>query len=197
MLHGEAASRKIGDIAYAVLTANAAMGDGVALFATAHGNYVAAGSGAAPGEATITAGVLAMGTQKDLKGLRRLNIRPMYYIGPKALEGTAEIFFSSQTFSDHSTVATDSTFASTRTNIYYGTYLTRVHEPRLDDTDAAAWYLAGMKGKTVNVYFLDGQQRPYLESQVGWTVDGTEYKVRLDAGAKAVSYRALYFNDGN
>jgi hypothetical protein len=40
-------------------------------------------------------------------------------------------------------------------------------------------------------------QRPYLETRDGWKVDGVEYKVRIDAGAKAVDWRALYFNDGN
>jgi len=41
--HGEAAARKIGDVAYAVLTANAAMGDGIALFHASHANLGTAG----------------------------------------------------------------------------------------------------------------------------------------------------------
>jgi hypothetical protein len=196
-MHGEAASRKVGDVVYAVLTANAAMGDGVALFATGHSNYVANGSGAAPGNATIAAGILAMGTQKDLQGLRRLNIRPRFLIAPKALEGGTEVFLTSFQFSDHSTVATDSTFASTRTNPYAGSYFTRVYDSRLDDSDAAAWFLAADKGKTVVAFFLNGVTEPYLEQQSGWTVDGTEFKVRIDVGAKAIDWKGLYQNDGN
>lgn len=197
MAHGEACARKIGDLPYAVLTANANMGDGNALFSTAHSNYVASGSGAIPGVSTIAAGILAMGTQKDLLGKRRLNIRPVFFLGPKALEGAAEVFFRTDRFSDHSTVATDSTFASTRVNPYSGTVFTRIYEPRLDDDDVAAWYLAASKGRTVNVYFLNGQQRPFLEMRNGWSVDGVEYKVRIDAGAKAVDWKGLYYNDGN
>ena len=196
-MHGEAAARKVGDVAYAVLTGNAAMGDGNALFSTAHSNFVANGSGAAPGQATITAAVLAMGTQTDLRGLRYLNIRPVYLIAPKALEGGTEIFLQTFQYSDHSTVATDSSFASTRKNIYAGDYFTRVYDARLDASDAAAWFLAARKGMTVNVYFLDGVQAPYTEQQKGWTVDGTEYKVRIDCGAKAVDWVGLYMNDGN
>ena len=193
--HAEAAARKIGDVAYAVLTANAAMGDGIALFdVSTHKNYVT--SGGAPGVATIAAGILAMGIQKDILGKRRLNIRPQFFLAPKALEGAAEVFFRSNQFSDHNTVATDSSFASTRVNPYSGDYFTRVYEPRLDDADATGWYLAGPKGKTVNVFFLDGIQAPYLETRQGWTVDGVEYKVRIDCGAKALDWRALYFNDG-
>ena len=43
---GASASRKVNQAAYAVLTANAAMADGVALFEdSTHGNYVASGCG--------------------------------------------------------------------------------------------------------------------------------------------------------
>jgi hypothetical protein len=195
--HGESAARKVGDVAYAVLTANAAMGDSVALFATGHSNYVANGSGAAPGTDTITAGVLAMGTQTDLKGLRYLNIRPEFLLAPKALEGGTEIFLQTFQYSDSDTVATDSSLAATRKNIYAGEYFTRVYDARLDASDAAAWFLAARKGMTVTVFFLDGVQAPYTEQQQGWTVDGTEYKVRIDCGAKAVDWVGLYQNDGN
>jgi hypothetical protein len=194
--HGEAAARKIGDLPYAVLTANAAMGDGVTLFHANHSNLVAAGAGAAPGTVTIAAGILAMGVQTDQRGLKRLNIRPQYFIAPKALEGVSEVFFRSENFSDHQVVPAESGFASTRANPYSGSYFTRVYEARLDGTSTTAWYLAAMKNKTVRVFFLNGQQRPYLETQAGWTVDGVEYKVRIDAGAKAVDWRGLYNNAG-
>lgn len=195
--HGQAVARQIGDVAYAVLTGNAAMGDGTALFHADHANFVDAGSGAVPGVATIAAGILAMGIQKDLKGLRRLNIRPEYFISPKTLEGATEVFFRSERFVDTDTIATDSSLAATRVNPYSGGYFTRVYEPRLDDDDVAAWYLAGPRGQTVTVFFLNGVQTPYLETKQGWSVDGIEYKVRIDVGAKAMDWKALYFNDGN
>lgn len=193
--HGRAAARKVGDVAYAVLTGNAVMGDGIALFdASTHANYIT--SGAAPGVATIGVGIKQMGLQKDLNGSSYLNIRPEYFIGTKALEGAAEVFFNSFQFSDHSTVATDSSFASTRMNPYAGSYFTRVYDARLDAAVAAGWYLAGPKGMTVNVYFLGGQETPFMEQRQGWTVDGVEYKVRIDVAAKAVDWVALFYNDG-
>lgn len=196
--HGQAAARKIGDVAYAVLTANAAMGDGTALFHADHSNFVDDGSGAPPGVATIAAGILAMGTQKDLRDLRRLNIRPEYFLAPKALEGDAEVFFRTNRYADEGTIGTpDEAYATTRVNPYSGNYFVRVYEPRLDDDDTAAWYLAGPRGQTVTVFFLNGVQTPYLETKQGWSVDGVEYKVRIDVGAKAMDWRALYFNDGN
>lgn len=192
--HGEAASRKIGDLPYAVLVANAAMGDGKALFHADHGNL--AGSGGAVGSATIAAAEEAMLLQKDIGGKRRLNIQPQFFIGPVKIKGTAEIFFLSERFSDNNTPATDSTFASTRKNPYFGPYFTRVYEPRLDDASATAWYLLGPKGKTVKLFFLNGNKAPYMEVKQGWTVDGVEYKVRIDAVAKALSWKGIYKNAG-
>jgi hypothetical protein len=94
-------------------------------------------------------------------------------------------------------VATDSSLAATRANPYAGAYFTRVYEPRLDDDDPAAWYLAAAKNKTIKAFFLNGVQKPYLDSKDGWSVDGVEYKVRIDVGAKAMDWRGLFLNDGN
>ena len=188
---GEAASRKVGDLPYAVLTANAAMGDGVALFHSTHSNLM---SGASLGMSALGLAIKAMKLQKDTLALRRLNIRAQYYLAPAALEGDSEVFFLSERFADPNTIATDSSLAATRANPYAGGRFTRVYEPRLDDSDANAWYLAGPKGMTVNVFFLFGQQAPYLEQKAGWTVDGVEFKVRIDAAAKAVDWRGLVKN---
>lgn len=196
-VNGEAAQRKIGDVAYAVLTANGNMGDGKSLFHSDHGNDAVSGYLAAPGIATLNEAFRAMGVQKDLQGLRRLNLRPAYLLAPRSLEGLTEQFFKSEKYSDYNTAATDSMAASTRANIYAGNVLTRVYESRLDDDDLAQWYLAAAKGKAVKVVFLNGVKTPFLEMQKGWTVDGVEYKVRIDAGAYAVDWRGLYRNAGD
>ncbi len=184
--HGVAASRKIGDIVYAVPTANSAMGDGVALFHADHGNI---GTGGVPGETTIAEAIKKMKLQKDLNGKRRLNIRPQFFIAPVALEGSAEVFFNSMQYAGDNK-------AATRVNPYAGSYFQRVYEARLDDTSETAWYLAGPKGKTVKVFFLNGNSTPYLEQKEGWNVDGVEFKVRIDAGAKAMDWKALVKNTG-
>ena len=186
--HGEAAARKIGDIVYAVLTANAAMGDGTALFASGHSNV---GTTGAPGITTLAEGIKLMKLQTDIKGLRRLNIRPEFFIAPVAYEGAAEVMFKSEFYDGAGNKA------ATTVNPYYGDYFTRVYDPRLDDNSTAKWYMAGPKGKTVKVFFLDGVQTPYMETKQGWSVDGVEYKVRIDAGAKAMDWRALVYNAGS
>jgi hypothetical protein len=184
--HGEAAARKVCDCAYAVLTANAAMSDGIALFHADHGNL--ASTGGAPAIATLASAIAAMKIQKDIAGKRVLNIRPRFFVAPVALEGMCEQIFRS-------------TLEGTQAkpgmiNPYSGDYFTRVYDARLDPDSATAWYLAGPKDKTVKVFFLNGNQKPYLETKEGFDVDAIKYKVRIDCAAKAVDYRALYKNEG-
>jgi len=188
-MHGEAASRKLGDIAYSVLTANAAMGDGTALFHADHSNI---GTGSAVDVDSIQEAIFNMKTQKDIKDIRRLNIRPVFFIAPVAIEGSSEMFFNTGNFA--ATGDTDALIATL--NPYAGSYFTRIYEPRLDDDSATAWYFAGAQGRTVVMYFLDGVQAPYMETKQGWSVDGVEYKVRLDAGAKAKDWKGLSTNAG-
>lgn len=185
--HGEAASRKVGDMAYTALTANANMGDGNPLFDLA--NHANIGTAAVLSETSIAEAIKFMQLQKDIGGKRRLNIRPEFYLAPVALEGGGEVFFNSGQFAG-------SNAAATRSNPYAGSRFTRVYEPRLDDNSATAWYLAGPKGKTVTVFFLNGKQTPYVEQRDGWNVDGLQLKVRIDAAAKAVGWRGLVKNAG-
>lgn len=192
--HGESAARKIGDLPYAVLTANAAMGDGTALFDAGHSNV---GTGGVPSVTTIAEAEKLMGTQTDLRGLRRLNIRPMYFIGPWAIKGATEVFFRSERYAAEGTPGTpDEAYATTRANPYSGDVFVRVYDARLDADSTTKWYMAARKGKTVNVYFLNGVRRPYLETKTGWSVDGVEYKVRIDAAAKAVHWVGMVYNAG-
>ena len=39
-------------------------------------------------------------------------------------------------------------------------------------------------------------ETPFLDQQDGWTIDGTSFKVRIDAVAKAIDWRALAKNAG-
>jgi len=183
---GEAAARKVGDVAYAVLIANSAMGDNVALFHSDHGNLGTAG---VISEITAAEGIKLMGLQKDIAGKRRLNLSPRFFIGPKTIEGAAEIFFSSNQFAGAST-------DTTRSNPYAGTRFERVYDSRLDDASTTAFYFAGPKGKTVKLFFLNGNRTPFLETKEGWTIDGVEFKTRIDVGAKAIDWRGLVKNAG-
>ena len=186
--HGEAAQRKVGDVVYAVLIANPAMGDGLALFHAKHSNLL---TGAALSVDALGTGETAMGKQRDISGKRRLNIKAAYYIAPVTLRTKSEQFFSTQLIGLPGTANQPN-----MSNPYYGDKIVRVYEPRLDDDSIKAWYLAARKGKTVKLYWLQGVKTPYLETKQGWSVDGVEYKVRIEVGAKAQDWRGMSKNPG-
>ena len=77
--------------------------------------------------------------------------------------------------------------------------LEAVADARLDQDDAAAWYVAADPNvfDTIVIGYFNEEPDPVLEQKEGWNVDGTEFKVRIDAVAKATDWRGLYHNDGN
>jgi len=189
MKMGRAAIRTVGDLAYAVLTSNPAMSDGTALFHADHGNLLSA---LGPHTSSIDKMRVAMGKQKDGgDNATALNIRLANLLVPMALEGVAK-------------VARDSEFevgASTKNNTtpnsVRGTFEV-ISDARLDEASATAWYGAanGSVHDTVEVAYLDGNQSPTLEQQAGWNVDGTEFKVRIDAGVSPIDFRGMAKNPG-
>ncbi|MGE4193084.1 MAG: prohead protease/major capsid protein fusion protein [Pseudodesulfovibrio sp.] len=183
---GAAAARTVGNLPYAVLTANAALSDGVALFHSTHGNLAA--SGADISVAALQAGENAMTVQKDVGGEAELGILARFFLSGTKNRATREQFFGTEEIGG-------ATNQPNLKNPYAGTYLTRVYDHRLNDTKVK-WYLAAGKGMTVKVVFLNGVRTPRVESRNGWSREGIEYKVGIDAAAGAVSYRGLYSNPG-
>lgn len=176
---GEAASNTINKLAYAVLGKNPKMRDGAPLFSTGRGNVVAGGG--TPTVASLEEAETTIGLQKDSYG-NPLRIVPEFYIAPWSLRASSESFFKNEYIGTSAQPLVR--------NTYFDSY-TRVYDPDLDRYSNDDWYLLGPKGKTVTVFFLNGQQSPTLEERQGWTVDGVEYKVRIDATAAAVSALAM------
>lgn len=185
---GAAAKRTVASLPYALLAANPKLGDGVTLFhQTSHKNTGTAGAISID---TLNEGELKMSQHKDWGGNKRLGISPKFLLAPMALKGHVRQFFATQLIGA----------VENQPNLYnpwfQGGGLTPIFDHGLDDNDDGTWYLAADKGKTVRVYFLNGVQSPYLESKDGWNIDGTEWKVRIDAAAAAVDYRGLFRNTG-
>lgn len=186
---GRAAARTVAHLPYAVLTANSAMADNVALFHVSHGNIGTAGPIAV---ATLAEAERMMALQKTPGGNEiGLNIAPQFILAPVAQKAANETFFAT---TDLVSIAADNK-QKIEKNIYAGKY-TRIYNPRLDADSPAAWYMAGRKGSFINVYFLFGNQTPWLETRNGWSVDGVEHKVRIEAAAKALDYRTGFLNAG-
>lgn len=182
MLAGRSSSELESDLAWALITDNAAMSDGVALFHANHGNL---GTGV-PSVATIGAGRTLMRKQTGING-QRIGVRPEILIVPAALE----------------TVGLQATAAITpatlsNVNPWNHAFRELVVEPRLDDTSAIVWYMAaGPESIDVLEYaFLMGNDGPTIETREGFEVDGMEMKVRHEFGVAVLDHRGLYKSSG-
>ena len=181
---GRAAHRKVGDLVFSIFNNNPAMADGTALFHAAHANLLA--SGTAISAASVGAAKTAMRKQTDPSGNAVLNIRPAHFLVPPELEDTAQVLMTSE-FDPSKTQRTPNPARG---------LAKVVTDARL--TDADAWYFlaSAQQFDTILVGYLDGNPNPYLEEKEGWTVDGVEMKVRIDAAAKALDHRTMYKNPG-
>lgn len=185
---GNSAARLENRTVYAILTANAALADGVALFHATHANLT--GTGTAISETSLGVGRAMMRVQKGLQS-EELNITPAYLIVPAAKESLAYQYTSANYVP--ATAANVNEFrAGGRTAVE------PIVEALLDASSAVSWYLAANTGSvdTIEYCFLDGAEGPVIESEVGFEVDGIPYKCREDFAAKAIDFRGLYKNNG-
>lgn len=193
---GAMAAQKEGDVVWAVLLANAAMGDGTALFHANHGNLIASGSGA-PSVTTVAAAKALMSKQTGIDGVTLINATGRFLLVPPALELAAWQMVSSIVPAQSSNVVPD-----------YIRSLTPISEPRLevgvnlDGTthggSAVEWYLAADPAMfdTIEYMYLEGEEGVMLDTRVGFDIDGVETKARLDFAAKAIDWRGLVRSDG-
>lgn len=193
MKMGRAARRTVGDLVWAILTGNPNMSDATALFHADHGNLAAAG--AVPSELTINAGITAMATQKDRsKNATALNIAPKFLLAPPKHRSVVLQALNSEYAPDDTDKA-----GSAKQPRAYNT-VRNAADPIFDARIADdSWFLAADPAiaDTIEVSYLDGQATPFLDQQDGWKVDGTEFKVRIDAAATPLAWEGLYKNPGS
>ncbi|HFS5811803.1 TPA: ClpP-like prohead protease/major capsid protein fusion protein [Citrobacter farmeri] len=183
MKMGRAAKGTIGDLVYAILTTNPKLSDGKALFHADHKNL----GGGAISVASIDDSRKMMRLQKE--GERTLNIRPAFMLVPVGLETLAN-----QTIKSASVKGAD---INSGINNPIQNFAEVISEPRLDNADPKAWYLAAAKGSdTIEVAYLNGIDTPYIDQQEGFNTDGIATKVRIDAGVAPLDYRGLTKSSG-
>lgn len=193
---GVSSKELIADLVYALLTANAAMADGFALFDTTnHGNLVSAGGNAFTSANAVVAISNSRAQARLQKGIAPGNGEVAYFISvslkhlrvPTALETIAQ-----------QVVSTIQPALVGSVNPFVGTFSSVMAEPRLDAASAAAFYLMADPARfdNVEVAFLRGEEGPVMESRLSWEADGVEMKCRLDVGTAAIEYRGLYKNNG-
>ncbi|WP_416463429.1 prohead protease/major capsid protein fusion protein [Sphingomonas sp. VDB2] len=164
-----------------LLNSNPSMSDANALFHAAHGNLAPAG--AAPAVASISAGRLAMRSQKDLDGVTPIAAAPKYILSSPASETLIEQLL---------TVINPNQVDEA--NPFVGK-LQPLVDPRLDDLP---WYLFAdpLLAPILEYAYLDGHEGPRVEMQDGWTTLGTSFRVYMDFGAGLIDWRGGYKNPG-
>lgn len=208
-MEGDAAARTDDTLAFAVITANAAMRDTGALFnATAvttaggHANYVAHGSGAAPSVITLNAARAAMAVQsappKNLADTRvPLNIQMGVLIVPVALKGTAQVLNRAQY--DPAAVAGTLTPNTWQGAFGQGPAEKIASHALLDAADPVAWYVCTDPAvqPAMILGYLDGYRGPQMTQESGFDTDVRKFKVSHARVAKATDWRLWYGNNGN
>lgn len=185
---GRKARDKESDLAWAQITSNPTMGDGVALFIAAHNNLAILA--AVISVTSLGAGRRQLRKQTGLDGTTLLNLDGRYLIVPAELETLAEQYVTQVTPAQSSNV--NPFGPSGRTP------LTVIVEPRLDANSTKAWYMACAASQAPVLYYatLEGQSGPDLRQEEGFDIDGLKFRCRLDVGFKAADYRAIYKNSG-
>jgi hypothetical protein len=188
---GRAAALTIEVDVYATLAQNSGAGptmnDGNPLFHSSHNNISA--TPAAPSVTSFDDARVGMASQKDPSGNEVLDISPSVWLGPKSLLGSA------QTIND-ALYDPDTANKLQKPNMVRGIFADMVGTARLTGTPWFAFADAAAGQAALEVAFLNGIQDPYLEQRLGWRVDGTEYKVRLDYGVAGMNYRSAWKNAG-
>jgi len=188
-LQALAAARKEDDVAYAILTANAALADGYNLFSSDHSNLIAAGSGGAPTVSTLAATEKLLMKQKGPKSAARLDLRARFVLVPSSIYRVTQQLISSPV---------DPAKSNDAPNPFYNEGLIVVPSARLDDDSTTAWYLAADYNRidTIEVCFLEGEEEPQLAQETDFDTDNQKYKVRHTVAAKAIDFRGLAKNAG-
>jgi hypothetical protein len=183
---GRAARRTIEADVYALLASNPALYDGIPLFDALHGNV--AGTAAVVTVASIEAARLLLAKQLDVSGNDYLDLRPALWLGGMSQGGAARVTNEAQ-------YDPDTANKLQMPNRVRGLFRDVIDSPRISGTE---WYVFADPGEApiIEVAFLNGEQMPFLDNELGFNVDGLQWKVRLDYGVAAIDYRGAVKNAG-
>ncbi|WP_174624948.1 HK97 family phage prohead protease [Candidatus Methylobacter favarea] len=177
---GAAAKRKESDLVYSILTGSHIMADTIELFAAARGNLIANVLDAAG----LSAAVSVLRKAKDIGGFGYLGLRPKWLVvGPDQEMAALQLLATLNNPTANAAAVPGSDFA--RINL--------IVEPRIESP--SIWFLLGEGMERIEVGHLDANGISF-ESEQSFNDDATHMKVRLDAGAKALSPLAMVKSTG-
>lgn len=181
---GYRAANLVEATAYGILTGNANMADGYALFSTDHSNIATAG--ATVSTTTVNAGMVDIMEQTAPNG-SKIGVMPEFLVvGPQ--NATAAALLCNSTFD---------TTSNGNANYNPFAFLKPIVSPHIS---AKKWFLIcnPMAMDTVEVAFLDGRDTPTLyQRENDGDILGRTFVGYLDIGAKALEYRGMHYNAGS
>lgn len=187
---GRASNRLVGDLVYAQLIQGESilLEDGTAIFDATRNNLVSPGT--APSTASLEDMRVRMGTQSDRdNNAVALAIKPKYIISGLSTGGQIRKVLKSET------EITD----TQQPNANVPNIVTGIVDPIEDNRITGTEYFMAADGNmtdTVEIQWLNGVQEPFLDSELGFTVDGINWKIRLDLGVKTLAFEGLVKNPG-
>lgn len=186
---GRSAKLSIEVDVYALLAQNGGLGptmaDTLALFDAGHGNLGAASAISVIG---LDADRVLMLSQKDQDGNEFLELRPSILLVPASLGATAKVINDAQ-------YDPDTANKLQRPNSMRAVFNRIIDTPRIAGTRRYLFADPGV-APVIDVAFYQGVQEPFLENRLGWRIDGTELKVRLDYGVGAIDTKGAITNFG-
>lgn len=185
-----ATGRGINKLVYKMLGSNPVIYDGKVLFVADHGNLGTAGE---PSVTTLGELRKLMRLQKNQRGLEALNINPSFIIAPAAHETNIEKLLWSPSDPASANSGVINPFSSARSS------LTPVIDAELDGYSPYAYYVAAAPGDidTIEVTYLNGDDMPKLESQIGFDFLGIKWRIYIDYGVTVLDYRGMAMNAGH
>ncbi|QDV23437.1 phage major capsid protein [Aureliella helgolandensis] len=189
---GQAAARLRPNMVAAVLLANAALKDGIAVFHADHLNLSGSSALSQPNLQKVRA---MLSRQKD--GDASLNLQPTHLLTPTGLGDLAIQLTQSAVISNDSGAGS--------TNPIRTRNIMPIEESRLDNGvvdpltgstlagSLTTWYLVSAEGHTIEVQFLEGTGRvpQVIVEQLGRGKFGLSITVKHFIGAKALDFRSM------
>jgi hypothetical protein len=195
---GAAAARTVNAVAWAQLTSNPTLSDGVTLFSDVSGARKRKNFTTGTGAPSVTTLGLLTNLMRQMRGENTpegaesddiLNLQPRYLVVPSALE-TVALQLVNSAYDPNSSVNT-LVYNPARTMI-------PVIEPILDANSILAWYLFADPSTidTIEVTFLQGQENPLVRSYMDEEKLSMEYYVLQTFAAKAMNHRGIQKHKG-
>lgn len=172
------------NLVFQQLINNPLMGDGFALFSAQHNNLMTA---SALTDANLQLAITALETQTGFSApgedVQYMALKAKYLIVGPSQKYTALKLTTAIT--SPQSVSAINLFSDLQVKV----------DPRITGTK---WYVAADSSQVdlIGLMYLIGEQGPQLDERLGFDVDGVEFKVRLDTGAKVLDHRGFVYNPG-